>query len=238
MGCLSIFFYSDFNADCRCVGFDALTLDFKIKFPLSLVTSRKTILRYQLLFRNLLQLKHLERELNSVWLIHKLPIWSKRSAPVKAFASISSDAAVLQSASLDQFKSRVFLLRSRMFYYVQQMYTFMVSEVLEVNWQKLEAKLKGVEMVDQLLRDHTDFLDTCLKECLLTNEDLLKVWMIGILAHEIPRLTRFSSFRSQRQSKLLNVCAQFSAYNAQFTKVLGGTIDETVIDKLKRDLGK
>lgn len=62
-----------------------------------------------------------------------------------------------------------------MFLFVQQMYSFAVSEVLEPNWRKLEKVLEKVQTVDELLRDHVDFLDTCLKECLLTNEKLLIV---------------------------------------------------------------
>lgn len=62
-----------------------------------------------------------------------------------------------------------------MLLFVQQMYSFAVSEVLEPNWRKLEKVLEKVQTVDELLRDHVDFLDTCLKECLLTNEKLLIV---------------------------------------------------------------
>jgi hypothetical protein len=42
---------------------DALTLDYSVKFRFSLVLSRKNILRYQLLFRFLLHLKHVEQSL-------------------------------------------------------------------------------------------------------------------------------------------------------------------------------
>jgi hypothetical protein len=42
---------------------DALTLDYNVKFRLSLVLSRKNILWYQLLFRFLLHLKHVEQSL-------------------------------------------------------------------------------------------------------------------------------------------------------------------------------
>ncbi|KAG2038090.1 Spc98 family-domain-containing protein [Suillus americanus] len=47
---------------------DILTLDYNVKFPLSLVVSRKSILRYQLLFRFLLHLKHVEQSLTSMWM--------------------------------------------------------------------------------------------------------------------------------------------------------------------------
>ena len=60
---------------------------------------------------------------------------------------------------------------------IQQMLAFATFEVLEPNWRKLEGKLEAgkVETVDQLLREHVDFLDTCLKECMLTSRKLITV---------------------------------------------------------------
>lgn len=141
-------------------GYEAFELDYTVGFPLSLIINRKAVLRYQIIFRHLLQLKHLERVLADTWTEHiKTPIWRQRSV----------------YPELEQWKARVFALRSRMFAFVQQMYSFAVSGVLEVNWRALETKLEKVETVDQLLRDHVDFLDTCLNELLLTNEKLLQV---------------------------------------------------------------
>ena len=59
--------------------------------------------------------------------------------------------------------------------FVQQILAFTTFEVLEPNWRVLETKLAKVTTVDQLLRDHVDFLDTCLKECMLTSSKLLRV---------------------------------------------------------------
>ena len=59
--------------------------------------------------------------------------------------------------------------------FVQQILAFTTFEVLEPNWRALETKLAKVTTVDQLLRDHVDFLDTCLKECMLTSAKLLRV---------------------------------------------------------------
>lgn len=64
--------------------------------------------------------------------------------------------------------------------YVQQLLHFCTSEVIEPNWQAFMEKLKGgsisaVGTVDELMQNHVDFLDTCLKECMLTNGRLLRV---------------------------------------------------------------
>lgn len=65
---------------------DALSLDYTVNFPLSLVISRKAIQRYQFVFRHLLALKHLEQSFTSNWLEHtKNPIWRKRTPHISCF---------------------------------------------------------------------------------------------------------------------------------------------------------
>lgn len=150
---------------------DALTFDYIVKFPLSLVISRKTILRYQLLFRFLLHLRHVEQSLTAMWLEQKTHAWR---TPVARLGH-GSGAGGVGHPELECWRNRVFLLRARMLAFVQQMLAFATFEVLEPNWRALEAKLAKVETVDQLLRDHVDFLDTCLKECMLTSSKLLRV---------------------------------------------------------------
>lgn len=138
---------------------DALSFDFEVKFPLSLVLSRKTITRYQLIFRFLLSLRHLELQLTSMWTEHKTKAWRQR----------------LASPDMERWKRRVFCLRAQMLQWVQHVLVFATGDVLETNWKKLEDKLGRVGTVDQLLREHVDYLDSCLKECMLTNARLLNV---------------------------------------------------------------
>ncbi|KAF8880566.1 Spc98 family-domain-containing protein [Infundibulicybe gibba] len=159
---------------------DALTLDYTVKFPLSLVISRKTILRYQLLFRFLLHLKHVEQSLSAMWIEQKTPPWRMK---------------VPNHPEFERWRLRVCLLRARMLSFVQQILVFVTFEVLEPNWRALEAKLTKVTTVDQLLRDHVDFLDTCLKECMLTSSKLLRAY-----------------------SRLIVTCSTFALYTASFTK--------------------
>ncbi|KAF8908113.1 gamma-tubulin complex, DGRIP84/SPC97 component [Gymnopilus junonius] len=159
---------------------DAMTFDYNVKFPLSLVISRKTILRYQLLFRFLLHLKHVEQALSNMWIEQKTTPWRRQVPTHPEFMG---------------WRLRVCLLRARMLAFIQQILAFVTFEVLEPNWHALEAKLDKVVTVDQLLRDHVDFLDTCLKESMLTSSKLLKAC-----------------------SKLIVVCQTFAFYSASFTK--------------------
>jgi len=159
---------------------DALTLDYTVKFPLSLVISRQTILRYQLLFRFLLRLKHIEQSLSSMWIDHKGTPWRQ---------------AVPNHPELERWRLRIASLRARMLAFVQQIQAFATLEVFEPNWRVLETSLANVTTVDQLLINHVDFLDTCLKGCMLTSSKLLEA-----------------------QSRLIVTCSTFALYSSVFSK--------------------
>lgn len=153
----------------RANGFTSLQLDYTLPFPVSLVISRKTIWRYQALFRYLLSLRHLESQLTMAWQAQTRGfVWYRKSS----------------SKELELWKKRAWTLRARMLVFVQQLLYFCTSEVIEPNWQSLMSRLKAKDdgtskgldrTVDELMQDHVDFLDTCLKGCMLTNSKLLRV---------------------------------------------------------------
>lgn len=164
------------DEDKDILGFDALELDYSVPFPLSLVISRKTVLRYQLIFRHLLSLRHLETLLVTSWADqNKTTSWRHKSTDRR----------------LEIWKRRAWNLRAKMLVFVQQLLYFCTAEVIEPNWVGLMDRVNSVNAdtsaveendmkqvnrtVDELMQDHVDFLDTCLKECMLTQAKLLKV---------------------------------------------------------------
>lgn len=159
------------DSDKGAVGFTSLQLDYSVPFPVSLVISRKTVWRYQALFRYLLSLRYLEQQLVASWQTHnRATSWTHKSS----------------MSGVEMWKRRAWTLRARMLVFVQQLLYFCTAEVIEPNWQALMARLSTKEdskdgtaavtrTVDELMQDHVDFLDTCLKECMLTNSNLLRV---------------------------------------------------------------
>ena len=162
--------------DGKMTGYEALEFKYSVPFPLSLVISSKTIVRYQILFRYLLSMRHLEGLLINNWEDHnKVMTWTHRSGDRK----------------LESWKRRAWTLRARMLNFVHQFMYYCTSEVIEPNWNNLMTKVNGSEKdrdqsgsegqeqvhrtVDELMGDHVDFLDTCLKECMLMNSKLLRV---------------------------------------------------------------
>jgi gamma-tubulin complex component 2 len=160
------------EGDKNATGYTSLQLDYAVPFPVSLVISRKTVWRYQALFRYLFSLRYLESQLSSTWHTHTRGVSWAHKGP---------------NRELEIWKRRAWTLRARMLIYVQQLLYFCTAEVIEPNWTKFMSRLDpketgdgddkpaGTRTVDELMQDHVDFLDTCLKECMLTNSKLLRV---------------------------------------------------------------
>ncbi|KAF2840310.1 hypothetical protein M501DRAFT_1002639 [Patellaria atrata CBS 101060] len=192
------------------IGFDALVLDYSMPFPLSLVVSRVTLTRYQVLFRYLLSLRHLETLLVGSWMNHSKGVsWKHRSSNPK----------------IELWKRKAWTLRARMLCFVQQLLYYCTAEVIEPNWQSLMSRLdaqnedtkagegdsKAKRTVDELMQDHVDFLATCLKECMLTNSKLLRI-----------------------NSKILATCTWFANYTASFSRYLAAADSQLSANNLSK----
>ena len=64
-----------------------------------------------------------------------------------------------------------------MLHFCKNLIYYMVVEVLEPNFHKLKEKLTNgsVKTIDDVMKAHNDFLDQCLKECLLTDQSLFPI---------------------------------------------------------------
>lgn len=62
-----------------------------------------------------------------------------------------------------------------MLHFQQNFVYYMMFEVISPRWHEFQRHLASAETVDDILSLHRDFLDICLKECLLTDPDLLRV---------------------------------------------------------------
>uniref|UniRef100_A0A8C1K9K5 Gamma-tubulin complex component n=1 Tax=Cyprinus carpio TaxID=7962 RepID=A0A8C1K9K5_CYPCA len=148
-------------------GLEAFSFDYIVKWPLSLIINRKALTRYQMLFRHMFYCKHVERLLCNVW--------------------ISNKASKQYSLHSAKWFAAAFALRQRMLNFVQNIQYYMMFEVNEPTWHIMENNLKSASNIDDVLCHHTSFLDNCLKDCMLTNPELLRIF-----------------------SKLMSVCVMFT----------------------------
>ncbi|KAJ3336547.1 Gamma-tubulin complex component 2 [Gonapodya sp. JEL0774] len=166
-------------------GLDAFNLTLTTNFPVTLVLNLRALTMYQLLFRHLMICKHVERSLSTLWseqISEKSKLWGLRQRsvdPTSDLASFSArpESAVSNSEKADQvFETRMYTLRAQMLDLIRQVLYYVCFEVVEPNWRDMEANLLRAKTVDELLKKHEDFLETCLKESMLTQESLLKIF--------------------------------------------------------------
>jgi gamma-tubulin complex component 2 len=110
-------------------GHEAFELSYRVRWPLSLVLSKKTLTKYQLLFRHLFAIKHAERQLNRCWATHQ---------------------SLKELHFIDRKYHHAHGLRHRMLHFFTSMAYYIMVEVLEPNWHQLEQALMQVTTVDQV----------------------------------------------------------------------------------------
>ena len=99
-----------------------------------------------------------------------------------------------------------YTLRHRMLHFIQNLLYYMMVEVLEPRHHELEKNIRTASTVDEVLEHHSEFLDTCLKECLLSNHDLIKLL-----------------------TKIMTVCLLFSEQIEHFTE--SNRVDEIPLEE-------
>lgn len=134
-------------------GLETFTLNYKVQWPLSLVISRKALMKYQLIFRLLFHCKHVERQLCGTWQVHQA---------TRGLRFIGSPMP------------RSYVLCQRMLHFTQTFVHYLTFEVIEPNWHVMHGKVLTVKSIDEVIAQHDYFLDKCLKECVLLWPQILK----------------------------------------------------------------
>jgi Gamma tubulin complex component C-terminal len=105
-------------------GYFHFTLGYDIGWPLNIIISLKTMLRYQILFRNIFQAKLIERMLSQCWKSHQ-------------------DLKDLESVRL--LKPGYGILQ-RMIHFVKNYIYFLCHEVVEIKWLKFIKNMETVSI--------------------------------------------------------------------------------------------
>ena len=132
-------------------GMDAFTLSYDVSYPLTLVLSKATMSKYQLLFRLLFNLKNAQRLLSSLWHATLLPS-ARRTRAMFNLLALRQQTSHLLSCVLD----------------------YLATQVLAPRSAALHAALQSAESLDAVIALHHAYLDDCLRLSLIVDRD---VWM-------------------------------------------------------------
>jgi len=130
---------------------ESLVLEINIKWPLNLIFSKKALLKYKILFRQLLILKCQEKKLSEIWILQQN----------------------FKGIKLQNYLKSSYLLRDRMINFIKSIIYYFFNEVIEPNYLNFLDDLSHSKSIDEIIINHDKFLDNCLKECLLDDSDIL-----------------------------------------------------------------
>jgi gamma-tubulin complex component 2 len=133
---------------------EALVVNMKVNWPLSLIISKKSLIQYRIIFRLLMLCKHAENRICEMWSIQQ------------NFKEIEID--ILKPS---------FFLRDKMIAYLKNLIYFIFSEVIEPNSRNFIENLNKSKSLEEIIQHHNFFLETCFKQCLLDKTELLELML-------------------------------------------------------------
>lgn len=198
---------------------ETFAFSYKVHWPLSLILNKKSLTCYQMIFRHLFYCKHVDRMICQVWRANKV---------AKKFPF--EDAQQYRAA---------FALRQKMLHCVQNLEYHMMVEVIEPHWCSFMQKIAKVNNVDEILFCHSDFLDSCLKDCMLTIPHILativKILTICVNFCKFIQTELVLQYPSQTTNgqSAPSFKEKISEYDVEFTSALLTLLDQ--INDLNKD---
>ena len=184
-------------------GLEMFTLDYKTSFPANVVLSKNAIAKYQTMFKHLFRAKVMEKKLCETWAtlrrLHKKMYQMQQTSsssrmdyedPEEHF--LTKDVFIHANAAHWTAQRAISL--------IQNVLHYATSEVIEVNWAKMESDIfSSSTSADDVIRAHAKFLETTARELMLFRPTLLDLYD-SIL---------------QSCSKLCDSCEDFERNNEQ-----------------------
>ncbi|CAO3613996.1 unnamed protein product [Mucor hiemalis] len=124
------------------LGWDVFTLDYHVDTPINTVFNPSAMIQYLQIFNFLWRLKRVEYTLSASW-----KIWGKASREFSNLPELEQDLQITQ------------LTIQRMIHFIYQLQHYVLFEVLECSWDKLETFIerKSIDL-DSIILAHTNYL--------------------------------------------------------------------------------
>jgi gamma-tubulin complex component 2 len=130
---------------------ESLVVEMKVKWPLNLIFSKKNLLKYQIIFRQLLFLKYQEKKLTESWIVQQH----------------------FKDTKIVNYIKKSYILRDKMIGFIKNLIYYLFNEVIEPNYIYLHNELLNSKSIEDVIKSHDNFLNICLKECMLDDPDVL-----------------------------------------------------------------
>lgn len=151
----------DFEDD---LGWDTFALRYTVRGPLATMLEQ-SMSKYQLLFKPLWRMKHLELVLGA-------RVWKEQVCQAKLLRSMRPELAATAK--------RLHLVTHQMVHFIQQMLYYILFEVIECQWMAMLEKVRAARTLDDIFEAHDRFLRQVRRDAFLEQDDEIYLRMSGV----------------------------------------------------------
>ena len=124
---------------------ECIEIEPEILWPLNLIFSKKNIMKYKLIFKQLIRLKFIEKLLYNAFILQQ------------HFKELNIQIKLKDS----------FFLRDCMINFIKNLIYYLFNEVIEPNYLQLIKNLENSKSMEDVINYHDNFLDNCLNDGLI-----------------------------------------------------------------------
>ena len=124
---------------------ECIEIEPEILWPLNLIFSKKNIMKYKLIFKQLIRLKFIEKLLYNAFMLQQ------------HFKELNIQIKLKDS----------FFLRDCMINFIKNLIYYLFNEVIEPNYLQLIKNLENSKSMEDVINYHDNFLDNCLNDGLI-----------------------------------------------------------------------
>lgn len=212
------------------LGWDIFTLDYLISSPLTVIFTEKIMATYRKIFKFL-------------WHAKRAMFYLGQFQCIRTLISFQNNSELYEVIQM------LMILRQAMRHFINNLISYILLEIIEKAWKRFYSKLFCAQNLDELIFLHNKFLETLLKEMLLSDPEIYSktmkllelcirteiIWLglFEVISNQMPvkkkdfeiisleELEQFTEYSNDIQ----NVTEQFKKELTEFTQILASSED-------------
>ena len=192
--------------------FDIFMLDYQVPDPVLSIVHTAAMERYKMVFSLLFRLRNIEFMLNYTW---------RQSATIQHALQTSAQYTGIDISSNKGYARATFLLRNiailrqSMIHLIVNLKSYLMFEVIEGGWQKLESVIESASTLDEAIQAHDSYLQSIIRKAMIKVPDTGDQSQQNILAEQVETVLLIANEFCSLQETLFNRSLKEAEITAQ-----------------------
>eukprot|EP00536_Pseudo-nitzschia_multiseries_P001639 jgi/Psemu1/317641/estExt_fgenesh1_pm.C_210018 len=203
--------HHDESSDRRTI-YDVFMFDYQVPDPVLSIVHGAAMARYKTLFSLLFRLRKIEYMLNFTW---------RQSATLSHALQNSAQYTGIDTSSSTGYLRATFLLRTisilrqSMTHLIVNLKSYLMFEVIEGSWQKLESAIHDASTLDEAIGAHDNYLASILDKAMVRDPERDDLSQRNFLAGQIDAVLAITNEFCDLQERLFNQSLEEAESTAQ-----------------------